>query len=49
MPKPPLPDELQALLREPNPAVMASLKADGSPLTVPTIKVSPHPTRGLGL
>ena len=36
MPKPPLPDELQALLREPNPAVMASLKPDGSPLTVAT-------------
>jgi PPOX class probable F420-dependent enzyme len=36
MPKPPLPDELQALLREPNPAVMASVKADGSPLTVAT-------------
>jgi PPOX class probable F420-dependent enzyme len=36
MPRPPLPDDLQALLREPNPAVMASLKADGSPLTVAT-------------
>jgi len=36
MPRPPLPDELQALLREPNPAVMASLKPDGSPLTVAT-------------
>ena len=36
MPKPPLPDELQALLREPNPAVMASLKRDGSPLSVAT-------------
>ena len=36
MSKPPLPDELQALLREPNPAVMASLKPDGSPLTVAT-------------
>src|ERR1044072_1237199 len=36
MPKPPLPDELQELLREPNPAVMASLKPDGSPLTVAT-------------
>ena len=36
MPKPPLPDELQALLREPNPAVMASLKPDGSPLSVAT-------------
>jgi PPOX class probable F420-dependent enzyme len=36
MPKPPLPQELQALLREPNPAVMASLKPDGSPLSVAT-------------
>ena len=36
MPRPPLPDELQALLREPNPAVMASLKPDGSPLSVAT-------------
>ena len=36
MPKPPLPDELQALLREPNPAVMASLRPDGSPLSVAT-------------
>ena len=36
MPSPPLPDELQALLKEPHPAVMASLKADGSPLTVAT-------------
>jgi PPOX class probable F420-dependent enzyme len=36
MPTPPLPDELQALLREPHPAVMATLKADGSPLSVAT-------------
>jgi PPOX class probable F420-dependent enzyme len=36
MSKPPLPDELQALLREPNPAVMASLKPDGGPLSVAT-------------
>jgi PPOX class probable F420-dependent enzyme len=36
MSKPPLPDELQALLREPNPAVMASLKPDGAPLSVAT-------------
>ena len=36
MPKPPLPDELQALLREPNPAVMASLKPNGRPLSVAT-------------
>jgi PPOX class probable F420-dependent enzyme len=36
MPVPPLPDELQALLREPHPAVMATLKPDGSPVTVAT-------------
>lgn len=36
MPKPPLPEELQALLSQPHPAVMASLKLDGSPLTVAT-------------
>jgi PPOX class probable F420-dependent enzyme len=36
MPKPPLPEELQALLTQPHPAVMASLKPDGSPLTVAT-------------
>jgi len=36
MPKPPLPDELQALLSQPHPAVMASLKPDGSPLSVAT-------------
>jgi len=34
MPKPPLPDELQALLKEPHPAVIATLKPDGSPLSV---------------
>src|SRR3954454_22650246 len=36
MPKPPIPDELQALLREPNPAVIATLKPDGAPITVAT-------------
>src|SRR3954470_13606488 len=36
MPTPPLPDELQALLKEPHPAVIATLKSDGSPLTVAT-------------
>ena len=36
MPKPPLPDELQALLKEPHPAVIATLKPDGSPLSVAT-------------
>jgi PPOX class probable F420-dependent enzyme len=36
MPKPPLPEELVALLREPNPAVIGTLKPDGSPRTVAT-------------
>jgi len=36
MPKPPLPDELQELLREPHPAVIATLKPDGAPLSVAT-------------
>ena len=36
MPKPPLPDELEALLREPHAAVIATLKPDGSPVTVAT-------------
>ena len=36
MPKPPLPEELKAILAEPHPAVMASLKPDGGPLTVAT-------------
>jgi PPOX class probable F420-dependent enzyme len=36
MPKPPIPAELQALLREPNPAVIATLKPDGAPHSVAT-------------
>src|SRR3954469_21849172 len=36
MPPPPLPGELQALLKEPHPAVIATLKPDGSPLSVAT-------------
>src|SRR3954449_9294355 len=36
MPKPPLPEELQALLREPNPAVIATLKPGGAPHSVAT-------------
>ena len=36
MPKPPLPDELDALLREPNPAVIATLKPSGAPHSVAT-------------
>ena len=36
MPKPPLPAELDALLREPNPATISTLKPDGSPHSVAT-------------
>ena len=36
MPPPPLPPEVVELLRRPNPAVVASLRADGSPHTVAT-------------
>jgi PPOX class probable F420-dependent enzyme len=36
MPKPPLPDEYDALLREPNPAVVGTLMPDGAPSTVAT-------------
>jgi PPOX class probable F420-dependent enzyme len=36
MPKPPLPDELQELLAKPNPAVIATLRPDGSPHTTAT-------------
>jgi PPOX class probable F420-dependent enzyme len=36
MPKPPVPPELDAFLREPNPAVIATLRPDGSPHTVAT-------------
>jgi PPOX class probable F420-dependent enzyme len=36
MPKPPIPDELQALLREPNPAAIATLTPDGAPHSVAT-------------
>lgn len=36
MPKPPLPEHLQILLAKPNPAVMATLHADGAPNTVAT-------------
>jgi PPOX class probable F420-dependent enzyme len=36
MPKPPLPDEYDALLREPNPSVIGTLMPDGSPHTVAT-------------
>ena len=36
MPNPPLPAELDALLREPNPAVIATLKPSGAPHSVAT-------------
>jgi PPOX class probable F420-dependent enzyme len=36
VPAPPLPPELDAFLAEPNPAVVATLRHDGSPHTVPT-------------
>ncbi|MFD1828011.1 MULTISPECIES: PPOX class F420-dependent oxidoreductase [Mumia] len=36
MSKPPLPDEAIALLRRPNPAVIATLRKDGSPVTTAT-------------
>ncbi|GAA1261342.1 hypothetical protein GCM10009646_56690 [Streptomyces aureus] len=35
MSKPPLPAEAQQLLRRPNPAVMATLRSDGTPVTTP--------------
>ena len=40
MPTPPLPDALRELLARPNPAVMATLRSDGHPVTVPTWYVS---------
>ena len=36
MPVPPLPDDVRALLARPNAAVMATLAADGRPVTVAT-------------
>jgi PPOX class probable F420-dependent enzyme len=36
MPKPPLPPELDALLADPNPAVIATVQPDGSPNSVAT-------------
>src|SRR5215831_7254834 len=36
MPKPPVPDHVQEFLREPHPAVMATVKPDGSPHTAVT-------------
>jgi PPOX class probable F420-dependent enzyme len=36
MPTPPLPDELRTLLEKPNPAVIATVRDDGHPVTVAT-------------
>ena len=36
MPTPPLPDALRELLAKPNPAVVATLRRDGAPVTVAT-------------
>jgi len=36
MPKPPLPSHLEAVLREPNPAVLGTVRPDGKPNTVAT-------------
>jgi PPOX class probable F420-dependent enzyme len=36
VPKPPLPQQLQDLLAKPNPAVIASIRSDGQPVSVAT-------------
>lgn len=36
MPRPPLPDDALAFLRQPNPAVVATLRSDGQPVSVAT-------------
>ena len=36
MPKPPLPDHVAALLAKPNPAVIATVRPDGQPVSVAT-------------
>lgn len=36
MPKPPLPDDIRALLEKPNPCVVTTLRADGQPVSVAT-------------
>lgn len=36
MPRPPVPPEVEEFLRQPNPAVIATLRSDGSPHTVAT-------------
>jgi PPOX class probable F420-dependent enzyme len=36
MPKPPIPPQFVEVLKRPNPAVMAAVRADGSPMTAAT-------------
>ena len=36
MPSPPIPPEIEAFLRKPNPAIMATIRPDGSPHSVAT-------------
>jgi PPOX class probable F420-dependent enzyme len=36
MPKPPLPDDVVKMLDKPNPAVIATVRPDGQPVSVPT-------------
>lgn len=36
MPSPPLPDDVIRFLRQPNPAVMGTVRPDGAPITVAT-------------
>ena len=36
MPRPPIPPEIETFLREPNPAVVATIRADGSPHSAAT-------------
>jgi PPOX class probable F420-dependent enzyme len=36
VPKPPLPDDVQDLLRKPNPSVVVTVRGDGQPVSVPT-------------
>ena len=36
MPAPPLPDDVREFLSKPNPAVIATLREDGQPISVPT-------------
>lgn len=36
MPKGPIPAELELMLRRPNPAIMATVRSDGQPVTVAT-------------